>query len=96
MALASLCQHMICVSSMPLTFSHTWGKKNIKNGSLLTQEVSFTGREASHMKRIMVPGQSVYSEGLRVFHSFFSNGFHTFWWTIFYSPSINSLLHSPL
>lgn len=39
MALAGLCQYMICVSSMPLTFPQTQGE-NIKNESLLTHEVN--------------------------------------------------------
>lgn len=39
MALAGLCQYMICVSSMPLTFPQTQGE-NIKNESLLFIEVN--------------------------------------------------------
>ena len=39
MALAGLCQYMICVSSIPLNFPQTQGE-NIKNESLLTNEVN--------------------------------------------------------
>ena len=36
-------QHMICIIFMPLTFSHT-PEKNIKNETLLIQEVNFPGQ----------------------------------------------------
>ena len=38
MALAGLCQYMICVSSMPLTSPQTQGE-TMNNESLLTHEV---------------------------------------------------------
>ena len=87
--------HMICIIFMPLTFSHT-PEKNIKNESLLIQEVNFPGQAFPYGKdngTRLEPAQWKRAQGVSHF---------LFQWVpnilvkFFYSSPSKFLFYSPL